>query len=167
MTVSTKNSHTPHFVSKFYTQMAKIGVKIWLDGGWAVDTLVGKQTRPHSDLDIVIQKKDLPKLVDWFDQNHFFPIQRGDTSPHNFMYGDKLAHFVDVHVIELDALGNGIYGPKTNQQMYPAASLTGKGKAGNISVNCISSEWLIKFHSGYQLRDKDQRDLNLLKKTFT
>lgn len=156
-------NHTPHFVSGFCTQMTQLEVKIWLDGGWGVDALVGRQTRLHSDLDIVIQKKDLTKLMTWFKQNDFFPIQRGDTSPHNFMYGDKRARFIDVHVIELDLQGNGIYGRKIDQQMYPAAALTGKGKVGGVLANCISLEWLIKFHSGYQLRDKDHHDLNLLK----
>lgn len=30
------------------------GVPTWLDGGWGIDALVGRQTRPHSDLDLVI-----------------------------------------------------------------------------------------------------------------
>lgn len=30
-------------------------IDIWLDGGWSVDALLGKQLRPHKDLDIVIQ----------------------------------------------------------------------------------------------------------------
>jgi hypothetical protein len=27
------------------------GITVWLDGGWGVDALLGRQTRPHSDLD--------------------------------------------------------------------------------------------------------------------
>jgi lincosamide nucleotidyltransferase A/C/D/E len=29
-----------------------VGCRYWLEGGWAVDTLVGRQTRPHRDLDV-------------------------------------------------------------------------------------------------------------------
>ena len=29
-------------------------IRIWLDGGWAVDACLGAQTRRHGDLDIVI-----------------------------------------------------------------------------------------------------------------
>jgi len=29
------------------------GIEVWLDGGWAVDALLGEQTRPHKDVDIV------------------------------------------------------------------------------------------------------------------
>lgn len=34
-----------------WLEQAKI--PLWLDGGWGVDALVGQQTRPHSDLDII------------------------------------------------------------------------------------------------------------------
>ncbi len=39
------------------------GIAIWIDGGWAVDALLGKQTRPHSDADLVVEDKDLDRLV--------------------------------------------------------------------------------------------------------
>jgi lincosamide nucleotidyltransferase A/C/D/E len=35
-------------------------VTVWVDGGWGVDALLGEQTRPHKDLDIAIEEKDLP-----------------------------------------------------------------------------------------------------------
>ncbi len=30
------------------------GLSVWLDGGWGVDALAGRQTRPHDDLDVAI-----------------------------------------------------------------------------------------------------------------
>jgi lincosamide nucleotidyltransferase A/C/D/E len=30
-------------------------IEFYVDGGWGVDALLGKQTRPHADLDIAIQ----------------------------------------------------------------------------------------------------------------
>src|SRR5438477_4113231 len=30
----------------------EVGCRFWLEGGWGVDALVGRQTRPHRDLDI-------------------------------------------------------------------------------------------------------------------
>ena len=30
------------------------GVRVWLDGGWSVDALLGEQTRPHADLDLAV-----------------------------------------------------------------------------------------------------------------
>ncbi|WP_445256543.1 nucleotidyltransferase domain-containing protein [Nocardioides aurantiacus] len=30
-----------------------LGAAYWLDGGWGVDALLGDQTRPHGDVDLV------------------------------------------------------------------------------------------------------------------
>jgi lincosamide nucleotidyltransferase A/C/D/E len=38
------------------------GITVWVDGGWGVDALLGRQTRPHSDLDIALRHSDVPKL---------------------------------------------------------------------------------------------------------
>ena len=38
------------------------GIEIWIDGGWSVDALLKHQTRVHSDLDIALSHKDVPKL---------------------------------------------------------------------------------------------------------
>ena len=49
-------------VISLYTELEKLGITIWIDGGWGVDALLGEQTRPHHDLDITILQKDVPKL---------------------------------------------------------------------------------------------------------
>jgi hypothetical protein len=33
-------------------RLDRAGVPVWLDGGWGVDALVGRQTRAHRDLDL-------------------------------------------------------------------------------------------------------------------
>src|SRR5438874_13741981 len=40
-----------------YEALGRLGVQIWVDGGWGVDALLGKQTRPHKGLDIAIEAK--------------------------------------------------------------------------------------------------------------
>jgi len=49
-------------VLDFYRMISEMRVEIWIDGGWGVDALLGEQTRPHKDLDIAIQEKDVPML---------------------------------------------------------------------------------------------------------
>ena len=49
-------------VVDFYRPITQLGVELWIDGGWGVDALLGEQTRPHEDLDIAIQQKDVPVL---------------------------------------------------------------------------------------------------------
>ena len=37
-------------------------IELYIDGGWAVDALLGVQTRAHADLDIVVQHKDVAQI---------------------------------------------------------------------------------------------------------
>ena len=60
----------------------------------------------------------------------------------------------------LDDQGNGIYGPAENG--YPAAALSGLGTITGHTVKCISPEWAVKFHSGYELKEKDYKDVSAL-----
>jgi len=93
-------------------------------------------------------------------------IRLTEAKPWNFVVGDKEGREIDVHVIVLDGYGNGLYGPTENGEMYPAASLTGTGSINGRGVRCISPEWMVKFHSGYKLREKDFRDVSALCKRF-
>jgi lincosamide nucleotidyltransferase A/C/D/E len=82
--------------------------------------------------------------------------------PFNFVLADHGGREIDVHVIALDGIGNGIYGPPENGIMYPADSLTGSGMIGGCAVRCISPQWMVKFHSGYELTEKDYEDVSAL-----
>jgi lincosamide nucleotidyltransferase A/C/D/E len=43
--------------------LADHDVRVWLDGGWAVDACLGYQTRRHGDLDIVVEDRRLATAV--------------------------------------------------------------------------------------------------------
>jgi lincosamide nucleotidyltransferase A/C/D/E len=150
----------------FYCELKNLDIKIWIDGGWAVDALLGKQARPHKDLDIVIQKKDIPALMMLLKAQEYKEIKLDIAQPHNFVLADDYRHEIDVHVIALNDNGDGMYGPIENGVVFPAASLTGKGKIGNLQVNCISPEYVVKFHSGYELKEKDCQDIFAICKKF-
>src|SRR5437870_2551951 len=149
-------------VIDLYTILENLGVEIWID----VDALLGEQTRPHKDLDIAIQQKDIPILRHLLQTRGYTDIKLEDARAWNFVLGDEDSREIDVHVIVLDDKGNGLYGPPDKGEMYPAASLTGKGEIRGYTVRCISPEWSVKFHSGYQLKDKDFRDVTALCKKF-
>ncbi len=149
-------------VVSFYTELEKLSIKIWVDGGWCVDALIGQQTRPHKDLDIAIQQKDVSRLRQLMHEQGYREIKLQQARPWNFVLGDNNGREIDIHVIVLDEGGNGIYGPPENGEMYPVASLTGTGSINGRSVRCISPEWMVKFHSGYELKEKDFRDVSTL-----
>jgi lincosamide nucleotidyltransferase A/C/D/E len=157
---------TSVYVVDLYTEFENSGIHIWVDGGWGVDALLEKQTRPHKDLDIVIQQKDIPKFRQFLGVRRYKDIKQEDARPHNFVIADDQSHEIDVHVIVIDDKGNGIYGPIENGEQYPAPSLVGVGMIGGKRVRCISPEWMVKFHCGYQLAEKDLQDVSALCERF-
>jgi len=157
-----ENIFSSQDVVVLYKELKGVGIDIWLDGGWAVDALLEKQTRPHEDVDIVIQEKDIGELRGLLESKGYKDVIRDDTSDWNFVLGDGNGRLVDVHVIVFDDKGDGIYGPENNGQMYPADSLTGRGVIDGVEVECISPEHLVKFHSGYELKEKDYKDIKAL-----
>jgi len=157
-----ENVMTSDDVIEIYSKFSELGVRIWIDGGWGVDALLGRQTRPHQDLDIAIQKKDLATLEHVLGAKGYRRIKREIERPFNFVLGDDEGREIDVHVIVLNKQGNGIYGPAENGHMYPADSLQGSGTIDGHSVSCISPEWMVKFHSGYELKEKDFKDVSAL-----
>jgi lincosamide nucleotidyltransferase A/C/D/E len=153
-------------VIALYTTLDQLGIQIWIDGGWGVDALLGDQTRPHKDLDIAIQQKDLPKFRGFLKGHGYEEIKLETARPHNFVLGDAQGREIDVHVIVFDTEGNGVYGPVADGVMYAAAALAGTGVIEGVSVRCISPEWTIKFHSGYELKEKDFKDVSALCNKF-
>ena len=135
---------------------------VWVDGGWGVDALLGEQSRPHSDVDIVIQQQNVLKLRELLTLRGYQEVERPDTSSWNFVMGDAHGRLVDVHVIVFDHERNGLYGLVEKGVMYPAGSLTGTGILGGHPVQCISAGYMVKFHTGYDLREKDYKDVSAL-----
>jgi lincosamide nucleotidyltransferase A/C/D/E len=153
-------------VISLYTELESLSIPIWVDGGWGVDALLGEQTRPHKDLDIAIQQRDIPRLRALLEARGYKEIKIEEARPCNFVLGDENGREIDVHVIVLDNDGNGIYGPPENRQLYPSASLSGMGVIQGQKVRCISAEWAMKFHSGYELKAKDFADVSALCRKF-
>jgi lincosamide nucleotidyltransferase A/C/D/E len=146
-------------VVSLYTELENSGINIWVDGGWGVDALLGGQTRFHKDLDIAIQQKDVPKFRELLQAQGYKQIK--EDSKWNFVLGDGNGHEVDVHSFIFDDQGNVVEGI-----MYPAATLTGTGTIDGHTVRCISPEYVVKFHSGYELKDNDFKDVYAICEKF-
>jgi len=75
--------------SIFYRTITQSGVELWIDVGWGVDFLLGEQTRPYEDLDIAIQKKDVPVLRHLLQERGYTDIKLEDARHWNFVFGDE------------------------------------------------------------------------------
>ena len=129
---------TSNDVIDFYTQLKNVGIEIWIDGGWSVDSLLGKQLRRHKDLHIAIQWKDVPKLREVLATQGYRQVR--EDSRWNFVLADVKRREIDVHAFICDDAGKIVGGI-----MYPARSLTGKGTIDGQPVRCISSKYMVEF----------------------
>jgi lincosamide nucleotidyltransferase A/C/D/E len=146
--------------------ISQAGIDVWLDGGWAVDALLGEQTRPHGDLDIVIQERDVSELRIRLSDAGFEEVVRDDSSAWNFVLEDVTGRSVDAHVVVFDDDGNGIYGPAENGDVYPVGCLIGAGTISGHIVRCVTATQLVIFHTGYPLRPQDVHDVTALCSRF-
>jgi lincosamide nucleotidyltransferase A/C/D/E len=124
------------------------GITVWVDGGWGVDALLGRQTRPHSDLDVALRHSDVPKLRALLEERGYRDVPRGDTRDCNLVLGNDLGHQIDVHSFELDAQGNNVFGCG-----YRAEHLSGEGTISGRVVKSIPPKQIIEFHTGYKIDD--------------
>jgi len=145
-------------------------IRFWVMGGWGVDALLHRETRPHKDLDLLVALGDLPtlwKLVD----DHGFTLryvwqenrwlgEETHRQPSAFAVADGQGRELDVHVIDIGPDGAIIqlYDPPW---AFPNA-ITGQGSIAGAAVTCVSRERQLAMHTGYALPDGQLRDLELL-----
>lgn len=134
-----------------------IGDPVWIAGGWGVDALLGRQSREHRDLDVLLPADRLDGALaalaalgcevetDWL------PV-RVEVA------GGRLR--VDLHPVDEqpDALVQRVF---DGELRYPIAQLT-TGRIGDRQVRCIDAGLQRELRRGYEPRDVDLHDLAML-----
>ena len=141
------------------------GIPVWLDGGWGVDALLGHQTREHDDLDLVIELDRASRVIELLDGFGYSLV--AGAPPKSFVMVDAGGHQVDVHPVAFDSEGGGVYEMDDGKRwVYPSQGFTGAGSVDGRPVRCLSPEVQVLVHAGYELTDKDYRELYLLRERF-
>jgi lincosamide nucleotidyltransferase A/C/D/E len=150
-----------HAVVELYEALAGARVDIWIDGGWAVDALIGRQTRPHDDLDIAVEARCVGALREILTERGYVESPSRESSRWNFVLSDPAGRRIDVHVVELDQ-ELGVLGDPLDGIAYPAGALTGRGRIGSLPVNCVRADVLLLFKTSYPPRAVDRHDVATL-----
>ena len=142
------------------------GVRVWLDGGWGVDALLGEQTRSHSDLDLILNRADAPMLREALGVIGF--TESPGSTPASFVMVNDQDARVDLHPIEFDDRGYGIFTLADGRRWpFPPAAFSARGCLGTRSVSCLSADAQVQCHAqGYEPAEKDILDMNQLQKRF-
>jgi len=143
----------------------RAGLRVWIDGGWGVDALLGEQLRVHDDLDIVVDIRSLPAVQEALRRSGY-AFQEGEA-PLSFMAVDPAGRQVDVHPVAFDEHGNGVYQMTGGATWtYPAEGLVGAGSIGGKPVQCLTPSLQVLVHAGYELAEKDHEEIRVLVERF-
>jgi lincosamide nucleotidyltransferase A/C/D/E len=144
------------------------GLRLWLDGGWGVDALLGQQTREHSDVDVAIDEAvlvDATQRLATLGFEHAVGLRPG--LPARYVVRDARGRQVDFHVVTFDANGDGWQTlPDGTRGAYPAPELGWDGEIAGRRVLCISPELQLRHHLGYQPAERDLHDMSELSRRY-
>lgn len=141
-------------------ELRQAGCHFWIAGGWGVDALVGRQTRPHRDLDLAVDAEHEAAavgalgLLGYRVETDWRPVWVELVAPGR--------GWVDLHPVVFDGRGHGrqadVYGGCFD---CPPEAFT-EGVLERLVVPCLSREQQMRFHRGYVPRAVDLHDLRLL-----
>lgn len=164
-------------VIKIYQCLLDNGIRVWLTGGWGIDALLGEQTRPHKDLDVIVLLDDVVRmrallardgysLKELWSENLRVADAHGVETATAFVLQDVEGRELDVHAIRLDERGDGIPAWEAEGFILRSQDLAGEGTIAGVAVQCLTAEMQALCHKGYELPDKQRRDLDVLHARF-
>jgi lincosamide nucleotidyltransferase A/C/D/E len=141
-------------------------ISVVIDGGWGVDALIGKRTRSHSDLDLVIEGDQTEMAHAVLAKLGFFHDENAKPGlPARFVLRDEQGRQVDLHMIRFDNEGNGWQelgaGSRT---LYPSEELKAVGRIAGRPVPCISADLQLRHHLGHPRSATVLHNLELLRR---
>jgi lincosamide nucleotidyltransferase A/C/D/E len=151
-------------VVELLTALARAGIEAWVEGGWGVDALVGRELRSHKDVDLIVRRSDAGAVVELI-QALGFRLATG--TPPSALYRDGSGRAVDIRAVDFDADGRGIYrATEGDEWICPAEGFDGRGTIGGTTVRCLTPEVQMLSHVGYDAKDKDVHDVQVLHENF-
>lgn len=169
---------TAEDVIKIYKRLSTNGIQVWLTGGWGIDALLGRQTRLHKDLDVIMLLDDMVRMrellssdgyeldVLW-SENRMVRDTNGNETATALVLKDTEGREFDAHAITIDVQGNGIPAwDEAEDFMFKKEDLEGLGMVAGFAIQCITPECQIYCHAGYELPEKQLKDLDLLHGKF-
>jgi lincosamide nucleotidyltransferase A/C/D/E len=154
------------------------GIQVWLTGGWGIDALLEQQTRQHHDLDVLMLVDDVSVLLnvmhkegygykELWSENLWSVDANGTRIETAFFVSDPEGRELDAHALRLDEQGNGIPAWERDEGFIMTSQyLAGMGTIAGYPVRCMSAEYQMISHTGYELPDKQVPDLMKLHEKF-
>ncbi|MEV6238641.1 hypothetical protein [Lentzea sp. NPDC051838] len=137
------------------------GNDVWIGGGWGIDALVGRQTRPHDDLDLMHREEQEPAVLTALAALGF--AETLSWRPVRFVLTDPAGREIDLHPLRFADDGSAEQSSLTDEPFRYPASCFVTGSISGRTVPCLSVAQQVHFHQGYEPRERDLHDLALLR----
>lgn len=135
-------------------------MRYWIDGGWGIDILIGKQNREHRDIDVDFDEEYTEALLNKLIEKGYEIVV--DWSPSRIeLYHPELS-YIDIHPLIINDDGSARQAnPQGGWYEFEAKWFSTAVFEGRV-IPSISAEAQKLFHSGYELREVDIIDLKNL-----
>lgn len=140
--------------------MDSLNMRYWIEGGWGVDILIGKQNREHRDIDVdfdgtytecflkLLKEKGYEITTDW--------------RPSRIELYHPSLGYLDIHPLTIGEDGSARQASPDGGWYELEADWFSSTVFEGRTIPCISAEAQKLFHSGYELREIDILDLKNL-----
>lgn len=142
--------------------LEEANITYWIDGGWGVDILAGKQTRPHRDIDIDYDAQCTDKLLEIL-SGYGYRVDT-DWAPVRVELYSEAYGYLDIHPFILNEDGTSKQADLEGGWYEFQADYFGSGSFEGRKIPCISAEGQKVFHTGYELREVDKQDLEIIER---
>ncbi|MFD8814164.1 nucleotidyltransferase domain-containing protein [Streptomyces sp. NPDC059627] len=141
------------------------GADVWIGGGWGIDALLGEQSRPHRDLDLMHRQVQEPAVLAALAAAGY--VETLDWRPVRFVVADPHGREIDLHPLVFAADGSAVQASPDpgHPFVYPVQCFV-TGTVLDTVVPCLSPEQQVYFHQGYEPTDRDRHDMRRLRQAY-
>ena len=127
--------------------LTDLNIRYWVEGGWGIDVLIGKQTREHQDVDIdfdATHEKELLKKLSEIGYQITIDQRPTRVELYHPNYGN-----IDIHPFEISESGSVKQANPEGGWFELASDWFTKSSYEGRMIPCVSIEGQRIFHSGY------------------
>jgi lincosamide nucleotidyltransferase A/C/D/E len=140
--------------------LQQAGCRYWLEGGWGIDALIGRQTRAHRDIDVDIDAQREAAALSALEVLGY--VIETDWRPNRVELVAPRRGWVDVHRLLINSDGSAHQPALGGGYHHFPKSYFVTGSLEGAPVPCVSVAAQRRFHSGYELSEADLHDLEQL-----
>ena len=153
-------------VAQIIRALEEASVRCWLAGGWGMDALLGRQTRRHDDIDMVIDAYDrqLDSACAALGRLGFRVVtieQEPVWMPNRCGLEDDGRHKVDLLSLDWPKVRSALSAAQDRSDVSFESAIS-VGRLGGREVPCLSLAAQRVLHSGFAPRRVDRHDLQML-----